>query len=457
MSTHRRQIYFNPTVEQTSGNTPSNNALKFHQSLPHYSRTPLVPLNDLARELGITGIYVKDESDRLCLPSFKILGASWGTFRAIVAKTNVSPETSLADLSDTAREQSITLYAATDGNHGRAVAFMAKLLRIQARIYVPALLDEATKSLISNEGAKVISVSGTYDKAVRLASEAASSVSGGLLIQDTAFDGYEEIPPWIIEGYYTMLHEIDSQLGEKNVKPTMVVTPVGVGSLAEAVVSHFKSPGHQSTVMVVEPDTAACLHKSLRLGKCVPLDTSRTIMNGLDCGTVSSTAWPILQAGVDVSVTISDFEAHQAVRYLESQNIRAGPCGAAGIAALRRLGSVRPLDPSTVAVLLCTEGSRPYSTPFDVSVEDPIALSELLHEIQSPSPSSSQAPEREKAKLEDYIAAWLEHRDLDIRQLHNITSLGLGSDKLASIATSMVSLLRPKALDTFPPASTDRQ
>ncbi|OJD20686.1 hypothetical protein ACJ73_07980 [Blastomyces percursus] len=456
MSTHRRRIYFNPTVEQNSGNMPSNAALKFHQSLPHYSRTPLVPLNDLARELGIAGVYVKDESNRLRLPSFKILGASWGTFRAIMAKTNVSPEISLSELSEAAREQSITLYAATDGNHGRAVAFMAKLLRIQARIYVPALLDEATKTLISNEGAAVVSVSGNYDMAVQLASEAASSVSGGLLIQDTAFDGYEEIPLWIIEGYSTMLHEIDSQLAEEHVKPTMVVTPVGVGSLAQAVVSHFKSPGHQRTIMAVEPDTAACLHKSLRLGKCVPLDTSRTVMNGLDCGTVSSTAWPVLQAGVDVSMTISDFEAHQAVRYLESQNVRAGPCGAAGVAALRRLDSFRPLDPSTVAVLLCTEGPRPYAIPFDVSVEDHIALSKLLHEIQSPSPSSPRAPESEKAKLEDYIVAWLEYRDLDTRQLHNITNLGLESDKLAGIALSMVSLLHPKALDTDPPASTDR-
>ncbi|PGH06612.1 diaminopropionate ammonia-lyase [Blastomyces parvus] len=445
MSTHRRQIYFNPKVEQTSGNT-SSNALKFHQYLPHYSRTPLVPLNDLAQELAIAGIYVKDESDRLSLPSFKILGASWGTFRAIVAKTNVSLETSLSDLSGAARAQSITLYAATDGNHGRAVAFMAKLLRIQARIYVPELLDGATKKLISDEGATVMAVSGSYDEAVRKASEAANSESGGLLIQDTAFDGYEEIPLWIIEGYSTMLHEIDSQLEEKNIKPTMVVTPVGVGSLAQAVVSHFKSPGHQSTVMAVEPDTAACLHKSLRSGKCVPLETSRTIMNGLDCGTVSSTAWPILQAGVDISVTVSDFEAHQAVRYLESQSVRAGPCGTAGIAALRRLNSVRPLDPSTVAVLLCTEGSRPYPTPSDVSVEDPIALSKLLHDIESPDPSSPQAPESENTKLEDYIMAWLEHRDLDSRQLYNITGLSRDRDRPASIAMSMVSLLDPKKL-----------
>ncbi|PGH32226.1 diaminopropionate ammonia-lyase [[Emmonsia] crescens] len=452
MSAHRRQIYFNPAIGQNTGtNKPSNAALKFHQSLPHYSRTPLIPLNHLAQELGIAGIYVKDEGDRLCLPSFKILGASWGTFRAIVAKTNLTLETSLSELSNAARGQSITLYAATDGNHGRAVAFMAKLLRIQARIYVPKLLDEATKALISNEGATVIAASDTYDEAVRLASKAANSVPGGLLIQDTAFDGYEEIPLWIIEGYSTMLYEIDSQLGDKNVKPTMIVTPVGVGSLAQAVVSHFKTTGHQSTVIAVEPDTAACLHKSLRLGKCVPLNTACTIMNGLDCGTVSSTAWPILQAGVDISVTLSDFEAHQAVRYLKSQNVRAGPCGAAGVAALRRLSSSRSLDPSTVVVLLCTEGPRPYTTPFDVSPEDPISLSQLLHEIQSPNPSFHTTSGAENTQLEVYIAAWLEHRDLDRHQLGTIPSLSLENDRLARVAMSMLSLLRPKAPDPDPP------
>ncbi|OJD13305.1 hypothetical protein AJ78_06229 [Emergomyces pasteurianus Ep9510] len=457
MSAHRRPIYYNPIIGQRVGAKPSDAALKFHQSLPHYSRTPLIPLSALARELGIVGIYVKYEGDRFCLPSFKILGASWGTFRAIVSEINLTIKASLSDVSNAAREQSITLYAATDGNHGRAVAFMARLLNIQARIYVPKLLDEATKMLISNEGATVIVAPGTYDEAVQLAANAASSVPGGLLIQDTAFDGYEQIPVWIIEGYSTMLYELESQLRDENAKPTMIVTPVGVGSLAQAVVSHFKTPGHQNTIVTVEPDTAACLHRSLRSGKCVPLNTSCTIMNGLDCGTVSSTAWPILRAGVDISMTVSDFETHQAVRYLESQNVQAGPCGAASLAALRRLSSSQGLDPSTIVVLLCTEGSRPYPTPFDVSIDDPGILSQVLPEIQSSNPRCPATSGAENTKLEAYIAAWLEHRDLDKEKLGRISSSSLENDGLASVALSMLSCLPPKDLGSAPPVRTDQQ
>ncbi|EEH16847.2 hypothetical protein PABG_06934 [Paracoccidioides brasiliensis Pb03] len=179
----------------------------------------------------------------------------------IATKTNFPVETaSLSGLSKAAREQInalVTLYVATDGNRGRAVAFMAKVLPIPVEIYVPRFLDEAALARISGEGAK----------------------------------------------------------------PAMAITPVGVGSLAQAAVSHYKALADQISVVAVEPDTAACLHKSLKSSICIPLKTSSsTILKGLDCRTyVSSTAWPILQAGV--GMTISDFEAHNADKYLESQNI----------------------------------------------------------------------------------------------------------------------------------------
>ncbi|PGH14390.1 hypothetical protein AJ79_03032 [Helicocarpus griseus UAMH5409] len=444
MSAHRRQIYFRPNVAQYSQPQHSNAALKFHETLPDYNPTPLIPLDDLARELGITGVYVKHEGDRLGLPSFKILGASWGTFRAIVDKTNLTIDASLPELSNAAKEQSIALFAATDGNHGRAVAFMAKLLQIRAKIYVPASVDEATQALISGEGAEVVATSGSYDDAVQVASRTADSIPGGLLIQDTAFDGYEEIPSWIIEGYTAMLHEIDSQFGERNLRPTMVVTPVGVGSLAQAVVSHYKAPEHRIDVMTVEPDTAACLHKSLRTGKCAPLSTTRTIMNGLDCGTVSSTAWPILREGVDISATISDFEAHDAVQYLKSQGIGAGPCGAASVAALRLLCSARPLDSNTVVVLLCTEGLRPYPTPFDVSTEDPGGISRILQQIYLSNKSSPDTTAPGYTSVANYIAAWLEHRALEKHEIGAVLGSNLGNFDLAGVAQSMVSLLCPK-------------
>jgi threonine dehydratase len=174
---------------------------------------------------------------------------------------------------------------------------------------------------------------------------------------------------WIVEGYGTMMREIDEQLGDQ--KPDFVIVPVGVGSFAQSVVSHYKAPGQHSKVLAVEPDTAACLYKSLAKGEPVALETTTpTIMEGLDCGTVSSIAWPVLQAGVDASLTISDYEAHEACGLLQSLGVSAGPCGAAPLAALRRLTSsdkaALGLDRSSVVVLLCTEGHRGYDVPRSI-------------------------------------------------------------------------------------------
>lgn len=159
-----------------------------------------------------------------------------------------------------------------------------------------------------------------------------------------------------------MLCEIDQQVVEKG--PDLVIVPVGVGSFAQAVVTHYKSPHTRSRVLTVEPDTAACLNTSLNKGENTPITTTPTIMAGLDCGTVSSIAWPILQPGVDASITVSDHEAHNACLALHELGVPAGPCGAAQLAALRRLTDedkvFLDLDGSSVVVLLCTEGEREY-------------------------------------------------------------------------------------------------
>ena len=159
-----------------------------------------------------------------------------------------------------------------------------------------------------------------------------------------------------------MLREIDDTLSP--VKVDWIITPVGVGSLAQAVVSHSKQRDRSTKVMAVEPDTAACLHESLRRGHAHPIDTSPTIIAGMDCGTVSSIAWPLLRDGVDVSVTISDREAHAAVEDLGT--VAVGPCGAAPLAALNSLSredrSALDIDRG-VTVLLCTEGARQYEVP----------------------------------------------------------------------------------------------
>jgi diaminopropionate ammonia-lyase len=164
-----------------------------------------------------------------------------------------------------------------------------------------------------------------------------------------------------------MLLEIDEQLNGE--KLTVIVTPCGVGSLAQAIVSHYKTGSVPPTaVLTVEPQTAGSLHESLKAGKLLSISTSSSIMTGLECGTISSAAWPILKKGVDVSVTVSDWEVHEAVLELEREGLKAGPCGAAALAGLRfvvsKYRTVLGLDREAVVVLLCTEGERDYAVPM---------------------------------------------------------------------------------------------
>ena len=202
-----------------------------------------------------------------------------------------------------------------------------------------------------------------------------------------------------------MMLEIEEQLEEQAV--THAFVPVGVGSFAQAVTSHFRQPGSSTRVIGVEPDTAACLWKSLRCGCPTAIQTSPTIMAGLDCGTVSTTAWPILSKGLCASMTVSDFEAHSAATYLQSLGVSAGPCGGSTIAALRRLSQEDKrrlgIDSNSIIVLPCTEGWRDYDVPLDATVEDPIELTQLLEHLDGT-----------KTVL-NYIAAWLEHRDVEAR------------------------------------------
>lgn len=196
----------------------------FHSSLPGYAPTSLIELPWLAVELGVGRVFVKDESSRLGLPAFKVLGASWAVHRALAER--VDP---------------VTLVTATDGNHGRAVAHMARLLGRRARVFIPWGVHPRAVADIAAEQAEVVQVEGSYDEAVRRAAEAAVALDT-VLVQDTAWPGYEQIPGWIVEGYSTLCAEIDEQLMAAGAgMPDLVAIPVGVGSLAQAVVTHYRS------------------------------------------------------------------------------------------------------------------------------------------------------------------------------------------------------------------------
>ncbi|KAL1963441.1 hypothetical protein VTN77DRAFT_8342 [Rasamsonia byssochlamydoides] len=414
----RRPIYFNATAaSETCPRVHVPGLESFHKSLPNYAPTPLISLPSLAAELGVRAVLIKDESNRFGLPSFKILGASWAVFQAVTSCLGLPSTVSLEELSKSTKTAHITLFAASEGNHGRAVAFMARILSLDAHVFVPKSVDENPRSQISAEGAHVHVVDGDYDLAVKEAAQASNATEGGLLIQDTSFPGYEKIPSLIVEGYSTMLNEVEAQLADLGLQSTVVVTPVGVGSLAQAVALHCKSCGRPISVVAVEPDTAACLYQSLNAGKSVSVKTSSTIMDGMCCGTLSVNAWDDLRKLVDASVTVSCYESHYAVQYLASQSVAAGPCGGATVAALRYLASTQqttvPLNKDAVVVLLSTEGPRSYPIPADVSIDDPVALTQTLVRIDSSNPTLSVAGGAGETKIADYIAAWLEHRGIE--------------------------------------------
>jgi diaminopropionate ammonia-lyase len=366
----------------------------FHGSLPGYAPTPLTEVPALAAELGAGRVFVKDESARLGLPAFKVLGASWAVRQLLASEpggagaatsadgASGSPEAAQGTLAGlrslAARRPGLVFVTATDGNHGRAVARVARLVGVPARVFVPAVIRPPVIAAIESEGAQVIQVAGDYDEAVAAASGWARAHPGAELIQDTAWPDYQQVPAWIAEGYSTLFAETDDQLAAAGAAPpALVVVPVGVGSLALAAVAHYRAAGapprepaaplrDRTALLAVEPDTAACLLASLHAGAPVSVPTAATIMAGLNCGTVSTAAWPYLRAGLDAAVAVSDAAARRAVADLAAAGICAGPSGAASLAGARAVltgpasasrRDILAAGPDSAVVLLNTEAS----------------------------------------------------------------------------------------------------
>jgi diaminopropionate ammonia-lyase len=340
---------------------PPGAAPVFHRSMPGYEPTPLRSAPVLAAAAGVKAVLVKDESSRFGLPAFKILGAAWATFRALSARLEEEPPASLIDLAEMLESHGpLALATATDGNHGRAVARVAGWLGLDARIFVPEGTSAARIAAIESEGASCIVVDGTYDDAVAVAAEEAADDCA--VISDTSWPGYEEIPGWIVEGYATILAEIEDQLDGP--RPTVVLVPVGVGSLAAAVVTWYRSTAgarddRPVTLIGVEPDTADCLGASLRAGRLVEVPgPHRSIMAGLNCGHVSPQAWPLLSAGLDGMASVDDDVAVAGMRALADEGIVAGESGAAPAGVLAAGGArALGLQPDDVLLLLSTEGA----------------------------------------------------------------------------------------------------
>ena len=299
-------------------------ANEFHKSFPQYSVTPLQKLSALASYLGVKGIYCKDESYRFGLNAFKVLGGSYAMGRYIAKELgrDISQLPYNVLSSDKLREEfgQATFFTATDGNHGRGVAWAAKRLGQKAVVRMPKGTTKTRFDNIAKEGAEVTIEEVNYDDCVRMAAAEAAKTEHGIIVQDTAWAGYEEIPSWIMQGYGTLVLEADKQLKKNGVdRPTHVFVQAGVGSLAGAVVGYFahKYKENPPVMVVCEASAADCLYRSAVQadGNLVTVTGDlQTIMAGLACGEGNTIGWDILKNHVTVFASCPDWMSAKATR-----------------------------------------------------------------------------------------------------------------------------------------------
>lgn len=321
--------------------------LDFHRSLPGYRPTPLRRLLAMAGELGIGDILIKDESQRFGIKAFKALGASYAIYRVLKSEfadqfgEELTPQ-AFRSGDVAARLGKMTFCAATDGNHGRAVAWTARMLRQKAVIYMPADSAPLRIKNIEDEGARVVLVPGTFDDCVaRCADDAAKN--GWQTISDTAYPGYMEVPKYIMLGYSSLFREMEETLNKpQKAEIDLVHLPAGVGGLAAAGTSYYvrKYGDRRPKLVCIEPLASDCFLESIRFGHGEPLPTKgdqQSIMAGLNCGIPSPIAWPVVRDGMDAFLAISDNYAEEAMRLYHKHGVVSGESGASGLAGLLAL------------------------------------------------------------------------------------------------------------------------
>ena len=355
-------------------------AAAFHKSFPQYSVTPLAKLSGMAKRLGLGGVYVKDESYRFGLNAFKVLGGSFAMAKYIAGEMGKDISELTYDYLTSAEFRAdfgqATFFTATDGNHGRGVAWAANKLGQKSVVHMPKGSTKQRLDNIAAEGAAVSIEELNYDDCVRLAAAEAAQTEHGVVIQDTAWAGYEEIPAWIMEGYGTMAAEAAEQLRSLSVnRPTHVFIQAGVGSLAGAVIGYFSNlfPNDPPKFVVMEARAADCLYQGAVAAdgdiRIVEGDLA-TMMAGLACGEPNILSWDILRNHADAFVSCPDWVSASGMRRLAAPVqgdpiVRSGESGAIGMgllstimeeeayAALReKLG----LDRFSQVLLFSTEG-----------------------------------------------------------------------------------------------------
>ena len=371
-------------------------ARRFHGSFPQYTETPLVNLSRLAAYLGIKGIFIKDESFRFGLNAFKVLGGSYAIARYIAKELgkDIADIDYHALVSDATKQKlgDITFYTATDGNHGRGVAWAANKLRQKSVVLMPKGSSQTRLRNILNEGADARITDLNYDDAVRLANKMTSQDPRGVMVQDTAWEGYEDIPAWIMQGYGSMSFEAMHQLKAAGVeRPTHIFVQAGVGSLAGSVVGYFANLFLDSppVMTVAEASAADCLYISNLAGKLTGVKGNlATIMAGLACGEGNTISWEILKNHSRFFVSAPDWTAARGMRVLgaplkDDTRVISGESGAVTAGLLftvlrneeyRDFREALGLNANSVVLLFSTEGDT-----------DPEKFRDIVWDGESPS------------------------------------------------------------------------
>lgn len=363
----------------------TSKAQRFHASFPQYSVTPLVELKNLAGFLGVKNIFVKDESYRFDLNAFKVLGGSFAIGKYIADKLGVDiddlPFEKLVSKEVKDKIGDLTFITATDGNHGRGVAWAAKELNQKCIVIMPDGSALERRDNIRALGAKCDIMDGlNYDDCVRLANKYAEE-KGYIMVQDTAWEGYEKIPTWIIQGYSTLAKEAEDQLEELGEKATHIFAQAGVGSFATGVTGYFSSvfEGEDKPFIgIVEPEKANCnfITAEANDGKIHNVTGEmNTIMAGLACGEPVTVGWPILKSYADAFLSVPDNSAARGMRILGNplkgdKRIISGESGAATVGPISEilqrddLADIKEklqLDENSVILLISTEGDTDFA------------------------------------------------------------------------------------------------
>lgn len=352
---------------------------KFHATVEGYKFTPLVSLECLAEELGVSKIYVKDESPRFGLNAFKGLGATYAIAKLLCEKLEVDIDKieynyfKLPEVKEKIKD--MVFVTATDGNHGRAVAWAAARLGCSSIVYMPKGSSLRRLQHIKDTGAEAFITDVNYDDTVRLAKKKADEI-GGALVQDTAWEGYEKVPNWITQGYTTMAAEaIDQMKSDGGIKPTHVFLQAGVGSFAGGILGYFTNifKDEPPVTVIAEPENAACIYKSALTDDGRPHSVTgdlNTIMAGLACGEPNTVTWPILRDFAKIYVSCPDYVAAKGMRILAApsgndKKVISGESGAVGLGLLTLLLEKEELKPlkeklklneNSVIICFSTEG-----------------------------------------------------------------------------------------------------